>query len=236
MSKQKKRFLIKLSGESLKGTLQNGIYYPSVDKLCKRLANIIKQGVDLGFVIGGGNIFRGASCEIQGYDRIAGDNIGMIATVINALTMAERLRHYEVQCIVQSAIKIEGIADLFNRDKVEEVFNNNGAVIFCAGTGNPFVSTDTAAAIKALQIGANALFKATKVDGIYDKDPFKFTDAKKYDTITYDEIINKNIEVMDLTAMLILKKNNMKLMVFNMEDQSLEKACSGEIVGTLVVS
>jgi len=230
----KKRFLIKLSGESLKGALQYGISYPDVDKLCYRLANIIKKGVDLGFVIGGGNIFRGASCEIEGYDRITGDNIGMLATAINSLTISERLRHYGVKCIVQSAIKIEGIAELFNRDKVEEVFKENGAVVFCGGTGNPFVSTDTAAVIKSLQINANAIFKATKVDGIYDKDPFKFADAKKYDTITYDEIIRKNIEVMDLTAMLMLKKNKMKLMVFNMNDDSLERACTGETVGTLV--
>jgi len=230
----KKRFLIKLSGESLKGTLQYGISYPCVDILCKRLSNIIKKGVELGFVIGGGNIFRGATCEIDGYDRVAGDNIGMIATVINALTMAERLRYYGVKAIVQSAIKIEGIVDLFNRDIVEETFKQNGAVIFCAGTGNPFVSTDTAAAIKSLQINASALFKATKVDGIYDKDPFKFKDAKKYDTITYDEIISRNLEVMDLTAILMLKKNKMKLMVFNMDDDSLERACDGETVGTLV--
>lgn len=230
----KKRFLIKLSGESLKGTLQYGISYPAVDKLCKRLSDIIKKGVDLGFVIGGGNIFRGASCEIDGYDRIAGDNIGMIATVINALTMAERLRHYGIKAIVQSAIKIEGIVDLFNRDTVENIFKENGCVIFCAGTGNPFVSTDTAAAIKSLQINANALFKATKVDGIYDKDPFKFNEAKKYDRVSYDEIIANNIEVMDLPAIHMLKKNKMKLMVFNMDDDSLEKACSGEIVGTLV--
>lgn len=230
----KKRFLIKLSGESLKGPLQYGISYPDVDKLCKRLSNIIKKRVELAFVIGGGNIFRGASCEIEGYDRITGDNIGMLATVINALTIAERLRYYGVKCLVQSAIKIEGIASLFDKDKVEETFKENGAVLFCGGTGNPFVSTDTAAVIKALQINANALLKATKVNGIYDKDPFKFTNAIKYDKISYDEIINKNIEVMDLPAMLMLKKNRMKLMVFNMNDDSLERACSGEIVGTLV--
>lgn len=231
----KNRYLLKLSGELFKGKKESGISLPDVDLFCTRLYEIVNKGIQLGIVVGGGNIFRGASTDISGYDRNLGDQIGMMATVLNALSLKERLFSRGLYARLLSGIKIEGIADLFNRDAVEETFSKGGIVIFCAGTGNPFFSTDTTAAIRALQIGADCMFKATKVDGIYDKDPVKFSDAKIYKTITYDQIIKDNLGIIDLTAALILKTNGMKLRVFNMiENKDLERACFGENVGSLV--
>lgn len=231
-----KRYLVKLSGEVLKGTMQNGISFEMVDSFCKRLSAIIlSKQAQIAFVIGGGNIFRGVTGALAGFDRLFGDNIGMMATVINCLAVAERLRFYGVEVLLQSGVKIEGVANLFDRDAANAVLNRGGVVIFCGGTGNPYFSTDTTASLRALQISADCLFKATKVDGVYDKDPMKYSDAKKYETITYDEVIAKNLEIMDLTAMLMLKKNKMETRVFCMNDNnSLEKAIAGENVGTLV--
>ena len=232
---QKKRYLIKFSGEILKNSNQSGIDWEAVDNICKKLALIIKTGIQLGFVVGGGNIFRGAFGKIKDYDRIIGDQIGMMATVVNSLAFIDRLRANGVFAILQSGIKIEGVADLFNKDRVEEVFNKGGAVVFCGGTGNPYFSTDTTSVLRALQIGANYVFKATKVDGIYDKDPNVFPDAKMYNSISFDKIIEKRLKIMDLTSILLMKENKMKLMVFNMLKGSLlEKACVGEAVGTVV--
>jgi uridylate kinase len=233
---KKNRYLLKISGEVLKGDLPSGISLEFLNLFCERLAKIIlKKEVELGIVVGGGNIFRGVRGELEGFDRLYGDGVGMMATVVNSLLITERLRYRNIPVLLQSAVKIEGIVDLFNRDRVEEVFEKNGCVVFCGGTGNPFFSTDTTAALRALQINSDCLFKATKVDGIYDKDPEKFSGAKKFDAISYDEIISREIEVMDLTSILMLKKNKQKLMVFNMNDNdSLERACRGEIVGTLV--
>lgn len=233
---KKNRYLLKISGEVLKGALPSGISYEFINLFCERLAKIILQkDVELGMVVGGGNIFRGVRGELEGFDRLYGDSAGMMATVVNSLLITERLRYHNIPVALQSAVRIDGVVDLFDRDKIEAVFEKNGCAIFCAGTGNPFFSTDTTAALRALQIKSDCLFKATKVDGIYDKDPEKFKDAKKFDLISYDEIISREIEVMDLTSILMLKKNKQKLMVFNMNDKdSLEKACRGEIVGTLV--
>ena len=231
-----KRYLVKLSGEVLKGDLPYGISFDMVDGFCKRLSAIIlSKKAQLAFVIGGGNIFRGVTGELNGFDRLYGDNIGMMATVINCLAVAERLRYYGVEVLLQSGIKIEGVAGLFNSDEANAILNRGGAVIFCGGTGNPYFSTDTTASLRALQIKADCLFKATKVDGVYDKDPMKYSDAKKYQTITFDEVISKNLEIMDLTAMLMLKKNKMNVRVFCMNDDvSLENAVDGKEVGTLV--
>ncbi|MBP5707117.1 MAG: UMP kinase [Spirochaetales bacterium] len=231
-----KRYLVKLSGEVLKGSQDSGISFEMVDGFCKRLSAVIRSGkAQLAFVIGGGNIFRGVSGELNGFDRLYGDNIGMMATVMNCLAVAERLRFYGVEVLLQSGIKIEGVVNLFNYDEANDVLNRGGAVIFCGGTGNPYFSTDTTASLRALQIKADCLFKATKVDGVYDKDPMKYPDAVKYESINYDEVIAKGLEIMDLTAMLMLKKNKMPLKVFCMNDSdSLEKAVAGENVGTTV--
>jgi len=231
----KNRYLLKLSGELLKGDRGSGLCLQTADRIVKRIVPLIKSGVELGIVIGGGNIFRGASAGIDGYDRRIGDQIGMMATVINALSLVERFRANGVNALPVSAIEIAGVASLFNIDLVESSFKNAGVVVFCGGIGNPYLSTDTTAAIRALQINAQAVFKATKVDGIYDKDPVKYCDAKLYSTITFDEIIKNKLKVMDLSAMILMRDNNMKLMVFSMNDEGmLEKACRGETAGTIV--
>jgi uridylate kinase len=229
-----KRFLVKLSGEFLLES-NSGLSLKKADEICSRLASIVKSGAKLGFVIGGGNIFRGAFGEIKGYDRLLGDQIGMMATIVNALTLTERLRSYDIPVILQSGINVDGVAGLFNKDKVEEIFEKGGCAVFCGGIGNPYFSTDTTSALRALQINADYVIKATKVDGIYDKDPVKHKDARIYETITFDEIIEKKLGIMDLTAMILMKKNNLKLKVINFnKSETLEKACRGEKIGTSV--
>jgi uridylate kinase len=231
-----KRFLIKLSGEVLKGSRDSGISFEVLDNTCKTLSEIIRTTkVQIGFVVGGGNIFRGGRGQVEGYDRLYGDQIGMMATIINGLSLVERLRFYGIPVVFQSGIKVDGVVDLFNRDLVEENFSRGGAAVFSGGIGNPYFSTDTTAVLRGLQIGAEKVFKATKVSGIYDRDPEKFQDAVRLDQVTFSEMIEKNIEVMDLTAIIMMQKNRLPLMVFNMtEPEALMKACRGEIVGTLV--
>jgi uridylate kinase len=229
------RYLLKLSGEVLKGDQSAGISIPVVEETCQRLVSIIEGGAQLGIVIGGGNIFRGASGEVDGFNRITGDQIGMLATVLNGLSIVERFQKLGVEALLQSAIQIDGVVDLFNRSKIEDTFKAGGVVVFCAGLGNPYFSTDTTAAIRGLQIDADVVLKATKVDGVYDKDPVKYQDAKKFDTISYDEVLRMELGIMDLSAMALLRKHKKKLQVFDMSAPGmLEKACSGEIVGTLV--
>jgi uridylate kinase len=230
-----KRILLKLSGELLKKKTSSTINFDQADQFCSRLINISQSGINLAIVIGGGNIYRGAGNDIKGYDRLIGDQIGMMATVINGLTLIERLKSKGIQTLVQSGIKIDGVVDLFNQDKVEECFHKNGIVVFCGGIGNPYFSTDTTSALRAIQIKAEFVFKATKVDGIYDKDPVIYPDAKKLHQITYDQIIQKNLGIMDLTAIQLLKSNNVKLRVFDMlQKNALEDACKGENIGTIV--
>lgn len=232
---KKQRYLLKLSGEVLKGTSSSGISYDALNSLCARISSVIKASdIQIGITVGGGNFYRGGR-GVEGFDRLFGDQIGMTATVMNGLAITERLRSFGINAVIQSAVKIEGVVDLFNRDKVEETFKNGGVVVFVGGTGNPYFSTDTTAVLRALQINADFVFKATKVDGIYDKDPHKHNDAKKYQCVTYKEIIEKNIQIMDMTSIIMLSENKMKLMVFNMtEGDLLEKALRGEVVGTIV--
>lgn len=232
------RILVKLSGEVLKGSLQAGIDWTVVDTLCSEIAGAVRNTkAELGFVIGGGNIFRGATPDlnIRNYDRLLGDSMGMMATVINALALTERLRGNGVNAILQSGIQIDGIASLFNADTVEYNFKNGGVVVFAGGIGSPYFSTDMTAALRSLQIKANFLAKATKVDGVYNCDPMKCTDAKRYDKISYSEIIEKKLEVLDLTAIQLLEKNRMKLLVYDMTQKgNLEAICRGEQIGTIV--
>lgn len=233
---KKNRYLLKLSGEIVKGGKDSGISLESVDSLCKRLVSIIKKGIQLGIVIGGGNIFRGSSGNINGYNRPTGDQIGMMATVINALSIYERMQAYGIPALLQSGIKIDGVAELFNKEKVEDIFKRKGVVVFCCGIGNPYFSTDTTAVLRALQIEAEWVFKATKVDGIYDKDPVKYQDAKFYNSITFDEILEKKSGIMDLSSIILMKENKIKLRVFNIFNKdALEKVCSGEKIGTIAV-
>ncbi len=234
---KKNRVLIKLSGEILKTDRESGISLEAADNLSKKIISINKKGIQLGFVIGGGNIFRGASNSIKGYNRLLGDQIGMMATVVNALTLCERMQANGIPTLLQSGIKIDGVAELFNKEKVEEIFEKKGIAVFCGGIGNPYFSTDTTSALRALQIGAEWVIKATKVDGIYNKDPKKYPDAKLYDSITYDEILEKKLGIMDLSSIILMKENNIKLRVFNIFDKqdSLEKACFGDKIGTTVI-
>ncbi len=233
---KKNRYLIKLSGEIIKGNKESGISLESIDNLSKRLISIIKKGIQFGIVIGGGNIFRGSSSNINNYNRLIGDQIGMMATVVNALALSERMQANGIPTLLQSGIKIDGVTNLFNKEKVEDIFKRKGAVIFCCGIGNPYFSTDTTAALRALQIEADWVFKATKVDGIYDKDPVKYPDARFYSSITYDKILEKKLGIMDLSSIILMKENNIKLRVFNIfNKETLEKICSGEKIGTIVV-
>lgn len=234
---KKNRYLIKLSGEIIKGNKESGVSFEAADNLSKKTALILKKNIQLGFVIGGGNIFRGASKSIQGYNRLLGDQVGMVSTVINALVLSERMQANGIPVLLQSGIKIDGIVDLFDKEKVEEIFKKKGVVIFCGGIGNPYFSTDTTSALRALQVEAEWIFKATKVDGIYNKDPKKFPDAKFYDTITYDEILEKKLGIMDLSSIILMKENNIKLKVFNIFDNqdALEKVCFGGKIGTTVI-
>lgn len=233
-----KRLLIKLSGEVLKGSLQSGIDWKVVDQVCGRIAKVIRETkAQLGFVIGGGNIFRGATPDlpIRNYDRLLGDSMGMMATVINGLALVERFAAHGIHAMMQSGVKIDGVAELFHQDTVERQFQSGGVVVFVGGIGNPYFSTDMTAALRSLQIKADYLAKATKVDGIYNKDPVKFSDAQRYEAVTYEEILKQKLEIMDLTAMQLLSKNKMKLLVFDMmEEGALERICNGESVGTLV--
>jgi len=231
----KKRYLIKLSGEVIKGSQPSAISWDEVDLFAARIANIAKSGVELGIVIGGGNIFRGASGNLKNYDRLYGDQIGMLSTVINGLVFSERLRTNGIPVLLQSGIKIDGVAGLFDIVKVEETFSKNGIVVFSGGLGSPYFSTDTTSAVRALEIKAECVFKATKVNGIYDKDPVKFPDAKKFDKLSFDEIIKKELKIMDMSSIILMKENNLKLMVFNaFSEKTLEDACKGKIVGTIV--
>ena len=232
------RILVKLSGEVLKGSLQAGIDWTVVDTICSEIAGAVKNTkAELGFVIGGGNIFRGATLDLNicNYDRLLGDSMGMMATVINALALVERLRGNGVNAILQSGVQIDGIAPLFNADVVERQFKEGGVVVFAGGIGSPYFSTDMTAALRSLQIKADYLAKATKVDGVYDSDPMKNADAKRYEKVSYNEIIEKKLEVLDLKAIQLLAKNNMKLLVYDMTQKgNLEAVCRGEKVGTIV--
>lgn len=232
---KKKRFLIKLSGEILKESL-SPLSWNIADKLCKELAILNGNGnYEIAFVIGGGNIFRGASGDVEGYDRRIGDHIGMMATVINGLALYERFRSLGVTVTIQSGLEIPGLVGKFNADDVEKTFASNGVVIFCGGIGNPYFSTDMTAVLRALEINADCIFKATKVDGVFDKDPVKHKDAVKYDKITFSDIIEKRLRVMDLPAIQLCQENRMPLMIFDMvREGNLKKACSGERVGTFV--
>jgi uridylate kinase len=232
-----RRVLLKLSGESLGGPAGKGIDENWLAAYAEEVAEAVKNGLQVSIVIGGGNIFRGATPDlnIRNYDRLLGDSMGMMATVINALALVERLRGNGVNAILQSGVQIDGIAPLFNADVVERQFKEGGVVVFAGGIGSPYFSTDMTAALRSLQIKADYLAKATKVDGVYDSDPMKNPDATRYERVSYNEIIEKKLEVLDLTAIQLLAKNKMKLLVYDMTQKgNLEAVCRGEQIGTIV--
>ncbi len=230
-----KRVLLKLSGESLMGTKQYGIDDERLSDYADQIAEITRMGVEVGIVIGGGNIFRGLSGTGRGYDRVKGDQMGMLATVINSLALASAIEKLDVKCKVLTAIRMEPIAEFFSRDKAEELLTQGQVVIFSAGTGNPYFTTDTGSSLRAIEINADAMLKGTRVDGIYTADPEKDPTAEKFESITYDEVYIKGLKVMDLTATTMCKENDMPIYVFDMDTKgNLKKVILGENIGTLV--
>ena len=233
----KKRVMLKLSGEALMGDLQYGIDPVFIDRIASEIAELIDANVEVSVVIGGGNIFRGAYLAEGGMDRITGDHIGMLATVINALSLQDTLERKGVYCRVMSALEINAVCEDYIRRRAVRHLEKGRVVIFASGTGNPFFTTDTAASLRAVEIGADIMLKATKVDGIYNKDPAKFDDAEKIDRITYDEVITKKLAVMDTTAIVMCRDNNLPLRVFNMlTPGEMVRAIMGENVGSIVES
>lgn len=230
-----KRILLKLSGEALMGNEGYGIDPSMVEAVCRQIKGIKGLGIQIAIVVGGGNIFRGMKAEKQGIDRVTADYMGMVATLLNALTLQERLEKIGVPTCVQSAINIEKVAKPYDRREAIEELSAEKVVIFACGTGNPYFTTDTAAALRAVEIGAEALLKATKVDGVYDRDPEIHKDAIFFPIITYIDVINKNLKVMDLTAITLCMENNLPIIVFNLRGKdNMKKVVQGKRVGTIV--
>lgn len=228
-----KRILLKISGEVLAGGKGMGIDYDTVLNICSAVKECVEMGVEVGLVVGGGNFWRGRSSGDM--DRTRADHIGMLATVMNSLALADALEHLKVPVRVQTAIAMQQIAEPYIRNRAVRHLEKGRVVIFGCGTGNPFFTTDTAAALRALEIDADIMFKATNVDGVYDKDPNKFEDAKKYDTLSFDEILSHDLRVMDGTAASLCRDNSIPILVFNLDDpQNIVKAIKGENVGTVV--
>jgi uridylate kinase len=232
---QYKRILIKLSGEALMGNEGYGIDQDNVIEVAGQIKDLHKLGIELAIVLGGGNIYRGKKGEKTGMDRVTGDYMGMMATVMNALALQNALENFGIETSVQTALKIEKIAEPFSRKKALSYLKKGVVVIFACGTGNPYFTTDTAAALRAIEIKADILFKATKVDGVYDKDPELYKNAKFYSEISYGDVLKKDLQVMDLTAITLCKENHLPLAVFNMRKKgNLKKAVLGEHIGTIV--
>ena len=230
-----KRILLKLSGESLMGEKKYGIDENRLSDYANQIAEMANAGIQIGIVIGGGNIFRGLSGANKGFDRIKGDQMGMLATVINSLALSSALSSVGIKNRVLTAVRMEQIGDFFSRDKAIELLEAGYVVIFSAGTGNPFFTTDTGASLRAIEINADVMLKGTRVDGIYTADPEKDALATKFDEITFDEIYNKGLKVMDLTATTMCKENNLPIIVFDMDTVgNLRKVLNGENIGTLV--
>lgn len=233
MQPKYKRVLLKLSGESLAGNDSHGIDFDTVAKICEPIKACVEMGVEIGVVVGGGNFWRGRSSGEM--NRSRADSMGMLATVINALGVCEVLEQMGVSCCVETSVEMLRVAEVFTREKAVEHLENGSVVIFGGGTGNPFFSTDTAAALRAAEIEADIILKATMVDGVYDSDPKKNPNAVKYDTLTFMEVLQKNLQVMDSTAASLCKDNHISLLVFSIDDpNNITRAICGENVGTLV--
>jgi uridylate kinase len=232
-----KRIVLKLSGEVLRGKSNDPIDAGVLERMCRQVKEIHELGVQVCVVIGGGNIFRGLQGEKRGVDRTTGDYMGMLSTVINGLAIMDRLEKMNVITRVQSAIPMNQVAEPFILRRAMRHLEKGRVVIFVAGTGNPYFSTDTTAALRASEMGAEVIFKATKVDGIYDKDPKKHPDAVKYEQITFIEALRQRLNVMDSTAFSLCLDNNVPILVFDLQDpHAIKKAVMGEKIGTLVHS
>lgn len=228
-----KRILLKLSGEVLAGKDGKGIEFETVGKICKSVKDCADLGVQIGLVVGGGNFWRGRSSGEM--DRTRADHMGMLATAMNSLALADTLEQLGIPVRVQTAIAMQQVAEPYIRNKAVRHLEKGRVVIFGCGTGNPFFSTDTAAALRAAEINAEIIFKATNVDGVYDKDPNKFSDAVKYDALTHSEILEKGLAVMDSTAASLCRDNGISILVFNLNDpENIVRAVKGEKIGTIV--
>jgi len=230
-----RRILLKLSGEALMGEGDYGIDPGVIQRIAGEIHELLEAGLEIGLVIGGGNIFRGAGLAQGGMDRVTGDYMGMLATVINSLAMQDALEKQGSQCRVMSALKINQVCEDYIRRRAVRHMEKGRAVVFAAGTGNPFFTTDSAASLRAIELGVDIVLKATKVDGIYTDDPVRNPDAKRYERIGYDEAINKKLAVMDATALVLCRDQGMPLRVFNLHTPgNLHRVATGQDVGTLV--
>ena len=234
--KQYKRILLKLSGEELMGEEGFGIDPKVLDKMAREIGQLVGIGEQVGLVIGGGNLFRGAALSAAGLDRVTGDHMGMLATVMNALAMRDALERSNISSRVMSAIPMSGVVDHYDRRKAVRFLEQGEVVIFSAGTGNPYFTTDSAACLRGIEVEADIVLKATKVDGVYSADPMKDPTATRYERLTYDEVLDKKLGVMDLTAICLCREQDMPLRVFRMDKPgALLAILQGENEGTLIV-
>lgn len=230
-----KRILLKISGEAMMGDQSYGVEPSTVDFIAKEIKDAVSMGVQVAVVIGGGNIFRGVEASVKGIERASADYMGMLATVINALALQNYLEKYAVPTRVQSAIEMKELAEPYIRRKAMRHLEKGRTVIFAAGTGNPYFTTDTAASLRAMEIDAEVILKATKVDGIYSSDPMKDPTAKKYPMVTYIDVLKKGLSIMDSTAISLCMDNNLPIVVFNLRGKgSIRKIIEGKKIGTLV--
>ncbi len=230
-----KRILLKLSGEALMGKQQYGIDPSVLTDYCEEIKQVFAEQVQVAIVIGGGNIFRGMQGAAQGFDRVQGDYMGMMATVINSMALQAELEKQGVKVKLLSGLRVEPVTELMSGKKAVEYLNDGNVVIIAGGTGNPFFTTDSASALRAIEIHADVLLKGTRVDGVYTADPEKDPTAVKFETISFDEAYAKNLRIMDMTAFTLCKENHMPILVFDMNTQgNLLKVVSGESVGTVV--
>ncbi|NLX37103.1 MAG: UMP kinase [Chloroflexi bacterium] len=235
MAAQYKRVLLKLSGEALCGPSGFGVDPSTVDLVAEQVVRAYELGVEMALVIGAGNIWRGGDAQARGMERATADYMGMLGTVINAMALQDALERMGVVTRVQTAIEMRDVAEPYIRRRAIRHLEKGRVVIFGAGTGNPFFTTDTAAALRAMEIGAEVLLKATKVDGVYDKDPLKFAGAQRFEQLSFLEALNMGVKVMDSTALSLCMDNNLPIMVFRLEPpDSLSRAIAGEPIGTLV--
>jgi uridylate kinase len=234
-SKPYKRILLKLSGEALAGDAGYGIDTHILKALAAEIKAVQQQGVQVGVVVGGGNIFRGIKGATEGMDRASADYMGMLATMLNCIALQDALEHEGVHTRVQSAIEMRELAEPYIRRRAVRHLEKNRVVIFGAGTGNPYFTTDTTAALRAMEVGAEVVLKATKVDGIYDSDPKKNPDAKRFEHLTYIDVLSRGLQVMDSTAISLCMDNRLPIVVFDLNEKgSLQRVIAGEAVGTLV--
>ena len=233
MDTKYKRILLKVSGEALAGSKGAGFDEPTMEAICRGIKQAYDLGVQIGLVVGGGNFWRGRSSGKM--DRMDADKIGMLATVMNALAVKDALRQQGVPAVVMTSSFMPQVAEVFTSDKAIAALESGKIVVFGGGTGNPIFSTDTASALRALEIGADAMFKATMVDGVYDKDPHKYADAVRYDTLTFTCVLDERLAVMDSTAATLCRDNGLPILVFDLgKPANIAKALQGEVVGTLV--